>query len=139
MAEIKKLVQSLTEQVASLKSQPACQCECPSIDEIRQVVREELDRVTVTLKTVSGETKKVEMPLTTKAKAQVKELQPGDVVVAINGEPVTPYTYQSQVFNAPITQYSSPRFEMRVLNGVYGAVRQNAQTCRMVNGVKGCN
>ncbi len=82
MAEIKKLVQSLTEQVASLKSQPACQCECPSIDEIRQVVREELDRVTVTLKTVSGETKKVEMPLTTKAKAQVKELQPGDVVVA---------------------------------------------------------
>ena len=114
-----------------------CNCQCPTIDEIRSVVREELDRVTITLKTASGVEKKIEMPLTKANAPKVMQLQPGERVVAIDGVAVQPFTYQSQAYNAPVTQYTTPRYEMRVLNGLYGAVRST--TCRMINGVKVCN
>lgn len=109
-------------------SQCKCDCDCPTVDEIRAVVREELERVTVTLKSATGATRKVEVPLTTPAKAQVRALQPGETVVAINGQPVTPYTYRSQAYQAPVTQYRTPQYEMRTMNyggQFFGAVRSS--------------
>lgn len=106
-----------------------CKCDCPSLDEIRQVVREELERVTITVKSVEGVEKKVEVPLTKASRPKVMQLQPGETVIAIDGQPVTPFTYQSQTYNAPITQYTTPRYEMRVMNngGFFGAVRSRSQ------------
>jgi hypothetical protein len=121
-----------TLKAAKMQAPAACQCDCdcPTIDEIRSVVREELDRVTITLKTAAGVEKKVEVPLTKDNAPKVMQLQPGERVVAIDGVPVTPFTYQSQAYNAPVTQYQTPAYEMRVLNrsgSFFGAVRSNRQ------------
>jgi len=143
-------VDALAEQVSALSAslsamkfpEPStCNCQCPTIDEIRSVVREEIDRVTITVKTVAGVEKKVEMPVSQPAAAKVMELQPGERVVAINGVPVQPFNYRSEAYNAPITRYQTHAYEMRVLNQggrFFGAVR-SSQTCRMVNGVQVCN
>jgi len=130
-------LEAIERDIASLKAAkmqaPAacsCDCDCPTIDEIRNVVREELDRVTITLKTAAGVEKKVEMPLTKTNTPKMMQLQPGERVVAIDGVPVTPFTYQSQAYNAPVTQYQTPAYEMRVLNrsgSFFGAVRSNRQ------------
>ena len=131
------LAEKASEKPVAMPSQCQCDCDCPTLDEIRQVVREELKAVTVTLKTASGEVKKVEVPLTSSA-PRFKQIQPGEVVVAINGQSVTPHRYMHN--NAPVTQYTTPSFDMRVVEsprGFFGAVRQS--TCRIVNGVKVCN
>jgi hypothetical protein len=130
-------LEAIERDIASLKAAkmqaPAscnCNCDCPTVDEIRSVVREELDRVTITLKTAAGVEKKVEMPLTKADAPKVMQLQPGERVVAIDGVAVTPFTYQSQAYNAPVTQYQTPAYEMRVLNrsgSFFGAVRSNRQ------------
>lgn len=139
---ITKALKTLVEKpvASAIPGQCECNCECPGIDEIRQVVREEIDRVTVTLKNDKGETKQVELPLT-KTQPIVSELQPGDRVVAIDGQPVIPFTY-GETKQGSVTQYTTPRYDMRVLNsnngGYFGAVRAT-NTCRMVNGVKVCN
>lgn len=118
----------------AMPSQCQCDCDCPTIDEIRVVMREEIERVTVTVKSVTGEEKTVDMPVSQPLATKPMELQPGDVVVAIDGQPVTPFRYSRGV------GYTAPGYELRTLStggGLMGAVRQS--TCRMVNGVKVCN
>jgi hypothetical protein len=142
LKDVAQVLKVVSEKPVAMPTPAACECncDCPTLDEIRSVVREELDRVTVTLKTAKGDYKKVELPLTKTNAPAVQELQAGETVVAIDGVPVTPFRFQSQTYNAPITQYTTPRYEMRVLSqGVrsFGAVRQS--TCRMVNGVQVCN
>jgi C-terminal processing protease CtpA/Prc len=125
--EIKSELASLRSEVQQIKP--------PTIDEIRSVVREELDRVTVTLKTASGEVKHAAVPLSKTGDTKITKLQEGDRIIAIDGKPVTPYTFSTAKTTGQA--YSAGGYEMRVLNGVYGAVRQS--TCRMVNGKQVCN
>lgn len=132
---IKNLVEVQREKPVTMPM-PSCECQCPTLDEVRTVIKEELDRVSVTVRSSSGKERVVDMPLSTPDVPMIKELQPGDMVVGINGQAVTPFRYQSKTYNAPVTQYMTPDYEMRVLNGMFGAVRSN---CRMVNGVKVCN
>jgi membrane-associated protease RseP (regulator of RpoE activity) len=136
--ELSEQVAALSVQLAAMKTAESCQCQCPTLDEIRTVVREELDRVTVTLKTAAGTVKKTELPISKVGATKEFALQPGDRVVAIDGVPVTPFTYQAN--ERTVTQYATPRFDMRVTsqgNRIVGAVRQ--QTCRTVNGVRVCD
>jgi hypothetical protein len=147
LGDVSETLQSVAESMKLLANkapmpQPAkacvCDCECPTLDEIRTVVREELDRVTVTLKTAAGTVKKTELPTSKVGATKSFALQPGDRVVAIDGVPVTPFTYQAN--ERTVTQYATPRFDMRVTsqgNRIVGAVRQ--QTCRTVNGVRVCD
>ena len=134
---IKSLVEMKKVEKPVSMPMPGCECQCPTLDEIRQVVREELDRVTITVKNSVGVEKKVTMPISEPDAVVINELQPGDVVTAIDGIPVVPFTYNSTRYNAPVTQYRTSQFEMRVLNGRFGAVRST--TCRTVNGQTVCD
>jgi hypothetical protein len=136
------------QEVPSVLRECQCNCECPTLDQIRQVFREELDRVSVTVKAASGETRSLVMPLTANPSQPIKrELQPGDRVVAIEGVAVQPFNYMSPQ-RVPITRYSTPQFDLRVMEPIntapVGAVipsgnaRSNG-TCRVVNGVRFCN
>jgi hypothetical protein len=109
IAEIRKLVESQPK-VSSQACQ--CDCECPTIDEIRAAVRSEIDRVTITVKTQTGkvETKQVTVKPQSVPSAT---LMPGDIIVGVNNVPVTPYVYQSQSVGAPVTQYVAPPVEIR--------------------------
>lgn len=115
-----------------------CDCQCPTIDEIRTVVHEEIARVTVTLKSTTGAVKKVSLPLTTSTTPSVRRL-PADgrwYTTHINGVPCVPVPMTTSAGST--TSYSTPDYEMRAFDwqgGSYGAVRR----CRMVNGVKVCN
>jgi hypothetical protein len=112
----------------------------PTIDEIRQVVREELARVTVTVRATSGVQREVVMPLTQPASKPVfSQLNPGERIIAIDGVPVQPFVYQAA--SQPVARYVTPQYDMRVLGNGFGAVRSmgSAGTCRIVNGRMQCN
>jgi len=146
--DVAQIKQQLAELKASLQAfkmpSPAaceCKCDCPTLEEIRGVVREELDRVTVTVKSTAGVERKVEIGLTNPDEPVIQELQPGDRVVAINGQPVTPFSY-GVTPQGPVVQYTTPSFEMRTIRtprGYFGAVRATSNTCRTVNGVRVCD
>lgn len=125
-----------------------CTCNCPTIDEIRQVVREELERVTVTLRsTDTGETKTVDLSVTEQAtRPIVQSMTPGQwYVTAVDGVPVTPRAVRTG--SGIAYSYTTPRHEIRTLSTggrLFGAARslrtvRSSGTCQMVNGQMVCN
>lgn len=107
-----------------------CNCQCPTIEQIRQVVREELARVTVTLKSSAGTTHNVEMPLATAGKP-VRLSVPSDggwYVTAVDGVPCSPRPVHTA--SGPAMSYEANGYEVRTMNyggGFFGAARSSGQ------------
>lgn len=120
-----------------------CECKCPSIDEIRNVIREELQTVKLTIRDEACAVKEQEVKVSDTGKAKALELQPGDRVVAIDGQPVQPYTVPHKTTGELMDYYSHPSYEVLAYPQrgiVRGAIRARSNsTCRIVNGVQVCN
>ncbi len=82
VADTKKTADAVNEGLESFRPAPTtaeCKCDCPTLEQIRAVVREELARVTVTLRSGATVQATVNEPL---------KLNPGEVVTHIDGVPV---------------------------------------------------
>jgi len=111
--------------------------EYPTISEIRdtvrEVVKEELATVVLTLK-VKEEEKKVTIPAPTVSSPESTfDLPPGAIITAIDGVPVSRGAYRSPAYTG--SEYSTPTYRVRsFFNGrQMGAIRYG--TC----GPNGCN
>lgn len=65
-----------------------CTCDCPTIDEVRTVVREELDKTVAASKPPAQSVTRTATPKTPQPTAQGPVLNPGERIVAVDGVPV---------------------------------------------------
>lgn len=91
-----------------------CDCQCPTLDQIREVVRSELQKCQLTIKSADGTTKTKEIKVPGDGAVKPLELKPGDQVVAVNGQPVKPYTYTGEQSQKQITRVVTPAYDIRM-------------------------
>lgn len=112
-------------------------------DRVREIVQDELRKAQLSVRTPEG-------TVVQRSVTQVEgytgtfDLAPGEVLVAVNGQPVNRSTYQT-VAKGPVVRYVNQGFDVRAYQAPRsGRIRhwiqgRQATSCQIVNGQMICN